>query len=84
MNSLKFDSSVSFDSPVGNVNVFALGEKVVYLTMGDAPVGDSGRATILRTAKKQLLDYFKGKSRELDFAVELAGTKFQRAVWKEI
>jgi methylated-DNA-[protein]-cysteine S-methyltransferase len=84
MNSLKFDSSVSFDSPVGNINVFALGEKVVYLTMGDAPVGDSGRATVLRTAKKQLLDYFKGKSRELDFAVELAGTEFQRAVWHEI
>ena len=79
-----FDSCTSFASPVGNINVYATGEKVVYLTMGDVACGDSGKAKVLGKAKKQLEDYFKGKSKRLDFAVELHGTPFQEAVWAEI
>ncbi len=79
-----FDSCTSFASPVGNINVYATGEKVVYLTMGEVACGDSGKAKVLGKAKKQLEDYFKGKSKRLDFAVELHGTPFQEAVWAEI
>ncbi|MEN9956680.1 MAG: hypothetical protein RIR46_288 [Actinomycetota bacterium] len=80
----QFDSSVSFDSPVGNINVYATGEQVVYLTMGDAPCAATGKAKVLSVAKRQLTDYFRGKTKVLDFAVSLAGTDFQKAVWGEI
>ena len=80
----KFDAHLSFESPVGNVNVFSLEDKVVFITMGEAPVGDAGRSKVLIEAKKQLLGYFKGKSHKLDFAVDLPGTDFQRAVWAQI
>ena len=80
----QFDSSVSLDSPVGNINVFANGEQVVYLTMGDTPCAATGKAKVLSLAKKQLTDYFKGKGKVLDFPVSLAGTDFQKAVWGEI
>ena len=75
----QFDSSVSFDSPVGNINVYARGERVVFLNMGEAACETSGRAKVLGIAKKQLTDYFKGKSKVLDFSVEL-----QVAVWQQI
>jgi methylated-DNA-[protein]-cysteine S-methyltransferase len=79
-----FDACTSFGSPVGNINVYAKSEKVVYLTMGEVPCGSSGKAKVLVKAQKQLEDYFKGKNKQLDFAVELHGTPFQEAVWAEI
>ena len=79
-----FDSSVCFDSPVGNINVYARGERVVFLNMGEAACETTGRSKVLGIAKKQLTDYFKGKSKVLDFAVELHGTAFQEAVWQQI
>jgi len=79
-----FDSCTSFDSPVGNINVYAMGESVVFLSMGEVACGQSGKAKVLTKARKQLEDYFKGKSKQLDFDVELHGTPFQEAVWGEI
>jgi methylated-DNA-[protein]-cysteine S-methyltransferase len=79
-----FDSCTSFDSPVGNINVYAKGESVVFLSMGDVACGQSGKAKVLTKARKQLEDYFKGKSKQLDFEVEMHGTPFQESVWGEI
>jgi methylated-DNA-[protein]-cysteine S-methyltransferase len=79
-----FDSSACIGSPVGNINIFAKGEKVVYLTMGEVPCDESGKSKVLGKAQNQLEDYFKGKGKKLDFAVELQGTAFQEAVWAEI
>ena len=35
-------------------------------------------------AAKQLLEYLAGKRREFELALDLRGTDFQRAVWREI
>ena len=80
----QFDSSLCFDSPVGNINVYARDERVVFLTMGEAACEATGRSKVLGVAKKQLTDYFKGKQKVLDFAVEWHGTAFQEAVWQQI
>ncbi len=84
MNVPDFDSCTSFDSPVGNVNLYAKNDKVVFLTMADTAVDDWGKSKVLSQAKKQLVDYFKGKNKVLDFAVDFKGTAFQEAVWREI
>jgi methylated-DNA-[protein]-cysteine S-methyltransferase len=52
--------------------------------MGGPGVANSGNAKVLDLAEKQLKNYFAGKTRVLDFDVDLQGTEFQRAVWAEI
>ena len=78
------DAKLTFDSPVGAITLLAQENKVVYLTMGNDITPDFGKASVLQDAKKQLTHYFKGKSKDLDFATELKGTPFQKAVWAEI
>jgi methylated-DNA-[protein]-cysteine S-methyltransferase len=73
-----------FESPIGNIYLEARNNKVVFLTMGGPKVADAGQASVLDLAKQQLTDYFEGKSKTLDFAVEVSGTEFQRAVWQQI
>jgi methylated-DNA-[protein]-cysteine S-methyltransferase len=38
----------------------------------------------LRKAAQQLDEYFAGKRREFELPLDLAGTEFQRAVWREL
>lgn len=73
-----------FDSPIGNIILFARNNKVFQLTMGGPAIPNSGNSKVLDTAEKQLKNFFAGKSRDLDFDVELRGTEFQRAVWAQI
>jgi O6-methylguanine-DNA--protein-cysteine methyltransferase len=84
MNVPIHDAKLTFDSPVGAITLLARDNKVVYLTMCSEITPDFGKASILQDAKKQLISYFKGKSKELNFATELEGTAFQKAVWNEI
>ena len=84
MKKMTEDATRCFDSPIGNILLKARNNKVVYLTMGGPKVASSGNAKVLDLAEKQLKNYFSGKSRELNFEVELKGTEFQRAVWAEI
>lgn len=84
MNIPNHDAKLTFDSPVGTITLLANENKVVFLTMGNEITDDYGKASVLQEAKKQLTNYFNGKSKELDFAIELKGTEFQRSAWKEI
>jgi methylated-DNA-[protein]-cysteine S-methyltransferase len=84
MNIPNHDAKLTFDSPVGAVTLFSKDNKVVLLTMGSDITPDFGKASVLLDAKKQLQAYFKGKSKDLSFPVELGGTKFQQSVWREI
>ena len=78
------DAKLTFESPLGAVTLLSRDNKVVFLTMGSVITPDFGKASVLQEAKKQLTNYFKGKSRDLNFATDLEGTAFQKAVWKEI
>ncbi len=78
------DSKLTFDSPVGAITLLAKGDKIVFLTMGTDITDDYGKSPVLPEAKKQISSYLEGKKKVLDFATELHGTEFQKAVWKEI
>jgi methylated-DNA-[protein]-cysteine S-methyltransferase len=84
MNIPNHDAKLTFDSPVGAITLFSKDNKVVLLTMGSDITPDFGKASVLNDAKKQLQDYFKGKTKALSFPVALGGTKFQQSVWSEI
>jgi methylated-DNA-[protein]-cysteine S-methyltransferase len=77
------DASISFDSPIGAITVEATAEKVTGLWIGQSSP-DYGSSKVLREAKKQLTAYFAGKLTKFDLPVDLRGTEFQKAVWKQI
>jgi methylated-DNA-[protein]-cysteine S-methyltransferase len=84
MKKMTEEATRCFASPIGNIFVKARNNKVVYLTMGGPKMDNTGKASVLDIAEKQLTRYFSGKSRQLDFEILLEGTEFQRAVWGEI
>jgi len=81
------DTWVGFKTPIGIVRVYAANEKVTFIDIAaaDAKVGSGGKAQVLKTAEKELTQYFSGKLTKFSFAVDLSnGTDFQKAVWKQI
>ena len=84
-----FDSLVRMDSPIGRLEITALGGKVVgieierrgRLTHEHEPVRTS---PVLDKALKQLSEYFAGKRKTFAVPVSLAGTEFQRSVWDAV
>lgn len=77
------------DSPIGRLEITALGGKVVgieierrgRLTHEHEPVRTS---PVLDKALKQLSEYFAGKRKTFAVPVSLAGTEFQRSVWDAV
>jgi methylated-DNA-[protein]-cysteine S-methyltransferase len=84
MKNIEFDASASFKSPIGAISLFSRGNKIVKIELGGRAATKKGSASVLEHAQKQLTDYFTGKSKVLDFAVEVHGTEFQEAVWRTI
>jgi len=96
MKTVTFDSSITLDSPIGPITLKSLGDAVVQVTLhgstnpsGITELPDSQTAPmkpspVLVRASKQIAAFFSGKGKNLDFAVNPAGTDFQRAVWAEI
>jgi methylated-DNA-[protein]-cysteine S-methyltransferase len=94
MKKIEFDSNLSFDSAIGTIGLYARGDKIVCIeiigTKNEGPSGngkaiaDSGKSKILKEAKRQLENFFAGKSRVLDFEIDFSGTNFQEAVWRQI
>jgi methylated-DNA-[protein]-cysteine S-methyltransferase len=81
------DTWVAFKTPIGIVRVYAQNEKVTFIDIAakDAMVGSAGKADVLKTAEKELTQYFSGKLTKFTFPVDLSsGTEFQRSVWKQI
>ena len=78
------DASISFESPLGFITVEAIGEKITHLRMSNSKGDEYGSSPVLRDAKKQLQAYFVGKLTKFDLPVDLRGTEFQKAVWKQI
>lgn len=79
-----FDASLSFDSPIGVISVYARDEQIVGLVMGGSAATTKGKSKVLNDAKIQLRKYFAGKLKNFDLPVLLEGTDFQRSVWAEI
>ena len=84
-----FDSIVRMDSPLGRLELLALGGKVVgieierhgKLTHDSEPEKSS---PVLDKARKQLGEYFAGKRKSFQVPVSLEGTEFQRSVWSAV
>lgn len=76
-----FDSTLSFESPIGTINLYARENKLVYVEMCQQPVEETGKSSTLKETKRQLSKYFSGHKTQIDVPVTYDGTAFQVAVW---
>ncbi len=56
MKNIEFDASASFKSPIGAISLFSRGNKIVKIELGGRAAANSGSATVLELAQKQLTD----------------------------
>lgn len=77
-------SASSFATPIGFINIVAEDETIIELTMSTQQGPRMGSAKVLKTAEKQIQQYFKGKRQSFDLDFRLDGTEFQKSVWKQI
>jgi methylated-DNA-[protein]-cysteine S-methyltransferase len=73
----------TISSPIGPITLIAQGEKLIRVELG-AKAKTEGSARIFGEAQKQLDQYFLGKLSRFSIPLEVTGTEFQKAVWKEI
>lgn len=85
------------ETPLGDMKAAAVKEGICFLAFADSQNLDSeleelahifrtgivsGNNWHLRTLKRQLKDYFKGKRKEFSVKIVTPGTEFQNEVWK--
>jgi len=73
----------TISSPIGPITLIAQGEKLVRVELG-IKAKPEGSAKIFGVVQKQLNQYFLGKLPRFSIPLEVTGTEFQKAVWKEI
>jgi methylated-DNA-[protein]-cysteine S-methyltransferase len=79
------------DSPIGHLLLTADADALTGLYMGTPskqPALDDAwqesRAGVLAETARQLKEYFAGARRSFDLPLRMAGTEFQRRVWREL
>jgi methylated-DNA-[protein]-cysteine S-methyltransferase len=80
------------DSPIGSLLLTAEDDALTGLYMGtpskqpalDAAWQEQPRGGVLAETARQLEDYFSGARRAFDLPLRMAGTEFQRRVWREL
>lgn len=70
-------------TPVGTIRITADETAIVGLTWTTGSEGGDD-SPLLRAAEAQLREYFSGRRKEFDLPLELAGTPFQRKVWRAL
>jgi methylated-DNA-[protein]-cysteine S-methyltransferase len=73
----------TISSPIGPITLIAQGEKLVRVELGTKAKAQ-GQAKIFALAEKQFEQYFSGKLSRFSLPLDVSGTEFQKAVWKEI
>lgn len=71
--------------PPGRLTIAASERGIVRIAFGEVPIDAPRRpSAITNTAATQLQEYFAGKRREFDVALDLQGTPFQLEVWNAL
>jgi methylated-DNA-[protein]-cysteine S-methyltransferase len=77
-----------YTSKIGVIELTATGRAIrslVFMPEDTAPeVSDPAIPDILRAGLEQLDEYFRGRRRQFDLALEPEGTSFQKSVWDQL
>lgn len=73
-------------SPVGELEIHAANDAIVavYFPSHRAPEAAERATPLLKKAKAQMEDYFRGKRKDFDLPLAPEGTAFQKKVWKAL
>lgn len=74
-------ASISFQSPIGPLTVFAEDNHIIVLESGHAPNEDSA-TPLLEEARSQLTAYFDGKRDTFDLPIAPPGTPRHQDIWR--
>ncbi|MGE5580191.1 MAG: methylated-DNA--[protein]-cysteine S-methyltransferase [Bacillota bacterium] len=76
-----------YDYPIGKIGIAEEDGCITHVVFdnGKEPTGfELARTPLIEKAAAQLREYFEGKRTEFDLPLSLAGTDFQRSVWKAL
>ena len=78
---------LTIDTPLGALQLVSDGEHLTAIKFPGQHSGDGDSSSpdqVLRTAHRQLEDYFAGRRRRFDLPLAAAGTAFQQSVWRAL
>ena len=70
------------NSPVGAYSIGYDGDVITSVTFGEA--GESVPSPAALEAERQLAEYFAGTRKTFDLPIRMAGTEFQRKIWRAL
>ena len=74
-----------FKSPIGVIEVVGTERGILSLDFADGMKAHVGPAApVLAECLKQIDEYFRGRRKVFALALDLRGTDFQKAVWREL
>src|SRR5258708_7811983 len=71
-------------TPIGLLLITADQEALIRIDLVDMPSAKSRGNQASDQCKLQLTEYFHGQRTKFDLPIKLAGTEFQRSVWREL
>jgi len=77
---------IDVESPIGLIRIYESNSKIIGVEIDVKRLSKTSPQTpkVLKDAAKQIKDYFSGRSSKFDLPLEMHGTAFQKAVWKQI
>ena len=76
------DTYYPYNTPVGRMTIAANGQAITQAAFGDVELAGERRPTALTNdAANQLQEYFAGKRRAFNLALQPAGSEFQKRIW---
>lgn len=80
------NSFIRMQSPLGELELVGDREELLAIsfTRNFAPGAVEKKTPVLERTESQLHEYFAGKRKSFDLPLKLAGTPFERAVWREL
>jgi methylated-DNA-[protein]-cysteine S-methyltransferase len=73
-----------YQSPIGILEIITTEDALVSAIFVEEIKEVKDQPEILRETIKQFDEYFKGTRKEFDLKCEMAGTEFQKSVWKAL
>ncbi len=83
-NQVIHTAKLLYQSPLGEMELLAGEQGLLALHFAERALGDDVTNPVLQECKQQLDQYFAGKRTSFDLPLDMQGTEFQIAVWKEL
>ncbi|HZL09446.1 MAG TPA: methylated-DNA--[protein]-cysteine S-methyltransferase [Prolixibacteraceae bacterium] len=74
----------SYKSPLGFLILKSDGQSIVGISFSEDDIPEQNPCEVLEKCKKQLENYFSGKTIAFDLPLNPEGTEFQQKVWDEL